>query len=125
MKKSIITIIVASLIILVGVFYENIYIKNTFREFSTQIDCVYQKVNEKTAVEDDIYALQANWFLKKEKLHIFIPHAEIKEVELWLSESVKLVRDKKWEDALSKIEVLKVLSEQIPKTFSIRIENIM
>ena len=32
--------------------------------------------------------------------------------------------DEKWTDALSKIEVLKELSEQIPKTFAISLENI-
>ena len=49
---------------------------------------------------------------KKKVLHIFIPHNEIKEIDLWLSESATLVRDKEWKDAISKIEVLIELSEQ-------------
>ena len=125
MIKSLVSIIVASILILIGALYENKFIKNNFEEFNKAVVTVYEKINEKTAVEDDVYALQHNWFKKKEKLHIFIPHVEIKEVDLWLSEAVKLVREQKWEDALSKIEVLKVLSVQIPKTFSIAIENIM
>ena len=125
MIKSLVSIIVASILILIGALYENKFIKNNFEEFNKAVVTVYEKINEKTAVEDDVYALQHNWFEKKEKLHVFIPHVEIKEVELWLSEAVKLVREQKWEDALSKIEVLKVLSVQIPKTFSIAIENIM
>jgi hypothetical protein len=46
-------------------------------------------------------------------------------VDLWLSESATLIRDKEWTDAISKIEVLKELSEQIPKTFVIALENIL
>ena len=125
MIKSLISVLVASLIILFGAIYENWFIKVNFEDFNTAVTSVYQKVNDKTALEDDVYALQQNWFEKKKKLHVFIPHTEIKEVDLWLSEAVKLVREKKWEDALSKIEVLKVLSSQIPKTFSVAIQNIM
>ena len=88
------------------------------------METLYEKVDDKTAVEDDVYAVQKNWLDKKRYLHIFIPHNEIKEIDLWLAESVKLVRDEKWEDALSKIEVLRELAEQIPKTFAVTLENI-
>jgi hypothetical protein len=53
------------------------------------------------------------------------PHTEIKEIDLWLSETVMLVDKKEWTDALSKLEVLKELAEQIPKTFSLLAENIL
>ena len=56
---------------------------------------------------------------------MFIPHGEIKEIDLWLTESIKLVRDEKWEDAVSKIEVLKELVEEIPRTFLLTPENIL
>ena len=46
-------------------------------------------------------------------------------MDLWLAEAVTLVRDKEWKDAISKIEVLKELSEQIPMTFRISLENIL
>ena len=69
--------------------------------------------------------MQKNWLEKKKALHIFIPHNDIKEVDLWLAESATLVRDEKWDDAISKIEVLKELSEQIPKTFTLSWENIL
>ena len=86
---------------------------------------MYEKVDAETATQDDVYAVQSNWIEKKKVLHIFIPHNDIKEVDLWLSESATLVRDKEWKDAISKIEVLKELSEQIPKTFTLSLENIL
>ena len=67
MIKSLVSIIVASILILIGALYENKFIKNNFEEFNKAVVTVYEKINEKTAVEDDVYALQHNWFEKKEK----------------------------------------------------------
>ena len=101
------------------------FVKRQFLEFHDVLDVLYEKVDDKTATQDDVYAVQNNWIEKKKVLHVFIPHNEIKEVDLWLSESATLVRDKEWKDAISKIEVLKELAEQIPKTFILSLENIL
>lgn len=125
MVKTIITAVCVFIILLAGSIFEMDFISRQFDEFNRVTCEVYDKVNDKTATQNDVYALQDNWLNKKKYLHAFIPHNEIKEVDLWLAESVTLVRDKKWEDALSKMEVLKELSEQIPKTFTISLANIL
>ena len=125
MVKTIISILCAVAILIGGAVYESFYIHRQFDDFSCVLETLYDKVNDKTATQDDVYAVQKNWLDKKEHLHIFIPHNEIKEIDLWLAESVMLVRDEKWSDALSKIEVLKELSEQIPKTFELNFANIL
>ena len=56
---------------------------------------------------------------------MFIPHNEIKEVDLWLSEAVTLIKNKDYKEALYKIDVTINLIEQISKTFSFSIENIL
>ena len=124
MVKTIISMLAVAAILVCGALYEADFTKRQFEELSAVLEVLYEKTDAETAVEDDVYAVQKNWVDKKKYLHIFIPHNEIKEIDLWLAESVKLVRDKKWEDALSKIEVLKELTEQIPKTFQVSIENI-
>lgn len=124
MVKSFISIICVAVILGIGAIWENHFINTKFEDFSQNISIVYQKVDQKTATMDDVYALQKNWLSKKKLLHSFIPHNEIKEVDLWLAETATLVRDKQWEDAISKLEVLKELAEQIPKTFSISFANI-
>ena len=124
MVKSFISIICVAVILGIGAIWENHFINTKFEDFSQNISIVYQKVDQKTATMDDVYALQKNWLSKKKLLHSFIPHNEIKEVDLWLAETATLVRDKQWEDAISKLEVLKELAEQIPKTFSISFVNI-
>ncbi len=125
MVKSIVSMICVAVILVAGAIYENDFVKRQFQEFDTVLETLYDKVDSQTAVEEDVYSVQKNWLNKKKYLHIFIPHNEIKEMDLWIAESVKLVREEKWEDALSKIEVLKELSEQIPKTFAISLENIL
>lgn len=125
MVKSIISMAVVSILLIIGSVYERNFIDRQFTELGEVLEVLYEKVDEQTATQDDVYAVQKNWLEKKKYLHIFIPHNEIKEIDLWLSESSTLVRDEEWNDAISKIEVLKELAEQIPKTFLVRWENIL
>ena len=125
MVKTFISILVVSLLLIVGSMYENNFIKTKFEDFNSVLTVLYDKIDSESATQDDVYAVQKNWLSKKKVLHIFIPHNEIKEIDLWLSESATLVRDKEWKDAISKIEVLIELSEQIPKTFVLSLENIL
>ena len=124
MVKTIITTLAVSLLLFLGVILESNYIKTEFNELHANFSTLYEKVEEESANKQDVLAVQQNWLKKKTRLHIFIPHNEIKEIDLWLSETVTLVEQEKWEDALSKIEVLKELTEQIPNTFKVTIENV-
>ncbi len=125
MVKTLISILVVASLLLFGSIYENNFVKKQFNEINQVLVTLYDKVDDNTATQDDVYAVQKNWIEKKKVLHIFIPHNEIKEIDLWLSESATLVRDKEWNDAISKIEVLIELTEQIPKTFMLSWENIL
>lgn len=125
MVKTVLSIILVCIILISGAIYENDFVHRQFDEFSKVLTVLYEKVDNQTATQDDVYAVQKNWINKKKVLHIFIPHNDIKEVDLWLSESATLVRDKEWTDAISKIEVLIELSEQIPKTFVLTLDNIL
>ncbi|MBO5926854.1 MAG: DUF4363 family protein [Clostridia bacterium] len=125
MVKSFISLIVAFLLIIFASAYEQHYINKSFLEFKEVMVAVYEKIENENAVKDDVLSAQKLWISKKEKLHIFIPHNDIKEIELWLSEAVTLVEYGKKEDALSKIDVVIELIEQIPKIYSFKIENIL
>jgi hypothetical protein len=125
MVKTIISTACVLALLIVGSIAETNYIRKQFNDFNQVLCVLYEKVDEEVAIESDVYAVQDFWLNKKKHLHAFIPHTEIKEIDLWLAESVTLVRDKEWEDAISKIEVLKELTEQIPKTFIISWENVL
>ena len=125
MVKSLLSILCVALVLIAGGIFEDYYVHKEFREFNKVLQVLYEKVDTESAVMEDVYAVQDNWLNKKKNLHAFIPHTEIKEIDLWLSEAVTLVRDKEWSDAISKIEVLIELTEQIPKTFEISFQNIL
>lgn len=125
MVKSVISMLVVLALLIAGAIGETVFITKRFDDFSEEIEILYQKIDEEEAVEEDCLSVQKSWIKRKKYLHVFIPHNEIKEIDLWLSESVVLVRDKEWTDALSKIEVLGELIEQIPKSFKLSIENIL
>ena len=125
MVKALISAIISLFIIVGGSVFEQNYIKNSFSEFERVAKLAYEKTENQSASKDDVLSLQQLWLEKKKSLHIFIPHNDIKEIDLWVSEAVTLVEKKKWEDALSKLEVVIEIVEQIPKTYSLRIENIL
>ena len=125
MVKALITS-VCSLAIIIGASYlEQYYLNNTFNEFERAVSITYEKTENHTAVKDDVLSIQNLWVEKKKSLHVFIPHNDIREIDLWVSEAVTLVENKKWEDALSKLEVVLEMIEQIPKTYSLKVENIL
>ncbi len=125
MVKTLISTITVALMLTVGAIYESNFIQRQFDEFDTIVETLYEKTDSRTAVADDVLAAQKNWIEKKRFLHAFIPHTEIKEIDLWLAETIILVRDEMWSEALSKLEVLKELTEQIPKTFLVSWENVL
>ena len=125
MVKTIISTICVALLLTAGAIFENHFVHKQFDELNSVFVCLYEKIDDKTATQDDVYATQKSWLNKKRVLHIFIPHNEIKEIDLWIGESCTLIENKKFEDALSKLDVVMELIEQIPKTFALRIENIL
>ncbi len=125
MVKSIISTILATVLLVSLSLIEQSVIKNTFLELKDNLTIVYAKTENQTAIKDDILAYQKFWIQKKEFLHVFIPHNEIKEMDLWIGESCTLIENKKYEDALSKLDVVMELIEQIPKTFALRVENVL
>ena len=125
MVKAILSTIIVALLLIGGAFYETTFVNRQFNELNEIITELYEKTDAHTAVEDDVVAVKRSWTDKKRWLHAFIPHNEIKEVDLWISETITLVRDKEWADATSKLKVLMELSKEIPKNFMISIENIL
>ena len=125
MVKALITALCSLAIIISASFLEQNYLNNTFNEFERAVSITYEKTENHTAVKDDVLSIQNLWVEKKKSLHVFIPHNDIREIDLWVSEAVTLVENKKWEDALSKLEVVLEMIEQIPKTYSLKVENIL
>lgn len=125
MVKSIISIISVAIIIFGFTLIENFYVTKEVEVFSQMVDSLYLKVDDKSATQEDVTALQTHWQEKKKLLHVFISHNDIKEIDLWLAETITLVNDEKWEDARSKVKVLSVLSKQVPFYFNLSLNNLL
>ncbi|MEG9430289.1 MAG: DUF4363 family protein [Christensenellaceae bacterium] len=124
MVKSIISMVIVAIILAVGVIYETTFIRGEFKKLVVATDVLYDKIDGQSANENDVYALQTKWVDAKNKLHAFISHNEIKEFDLWIAETVKLVAAEMWDEALSKMEVIKELEEQVPKSFEFSFANV-
>ncbi len=125
MVKSIISVIITLSLIFVGGSMETHYINKSFKELNTLATINQIKADDEIITSEDIATLQKLWVKKKKSLHAVIPHNEIKEIELWISEAVKCVKNGKLEDASVKLEVVAELTEQVPKNFAISFENIL
>lgn len=118
------TLIIAALIFAAGGVYEQAYLKNTFSDFSEKLEKVYEKTENETVTESDVKAVQDVWINYKKSLHVFISHNDIKEFDMWIAESLNYVKQKNYGEALDKLEVAIELSQQIPKGYMIKFENI-
>lgn len=105
-------------------FFSQWYMNKQFEEFSQALDALYTKVEEKTASQEDGYAVKTLWAEKKSKLHIFVPHNDISYIDYWLNEACGLLRKGEYELALGNVEVLKEIAKNLPDAYSIRLENV-
>ena len=117
MVKTIISIVVVACLVITGAIFEATVINKQFDEFATELNSLYQLTETETPTEEDVYALQENWRSKKNFLHAFISHNEIREFDLWIADMITFVREKEWTDAMSKLEVLISLTHEAPRSF--------
>ena len=125
MVKTLVSLLLALAILVGGEIFESFFVEKQFNEFTVALESLYEKADEKEITKEDVLAVQKNWISKKRVLHMFIPHNEIKEIDLWLSEAVSFAKSENFEEVLSKIEVLLEMCEQIPNTFKLKPENIL
>ena len=125
MVRSVVSMIAAAVIIITGGIAEYYYLDKTFSDLTETFTALQSDIEDKTCTSEQAISAQDKWLKEKEKLHIFIPHADIKEVDLWVSECVAYVTAKDYEEAADKVYVALQLFKQIPKTFSLRIENLL
>lgn len=125
MVKSLYSVLIAFLIFIFAGISEQIYLSKTFEKLNTTYLIVYDKIQSKTANVNDVESVRNLWFQKKKSLHFFIPHNDIKEMDLWLSEAVAYFKLDNVEECISKLEVAISLTTQIPKNYLLKFENIL
>lgn len=125
MVKSTISVIIVTILLVIGSIFEYKTVNNSFKELEKTAKICQQKAIEETLAEDDVLILQNKWLKNKKRLHVWIPHNEIKEIELWIAECVRTTANEKYPDSAEKLEVIIELCQQVPKTFAISWQNIL
>ena len=75
MVKTLVSLLSVAVILFVGAIYESNFVNKQFREFDQVLEVLYQKTDEKIAVEEDVYAVQNNWLRKKKHICMHRPDA--------------------------------------------------
>ena len=124
MLKSVLTTLLAIILFFCASFFEQRYLKKTFNEFYQIIEKTEIKLNGENPSNEDAEALEIFWFEKKRKLHAIIPHNDVKEIDLWVSECSAYTQKSMYDEAISKLQVLKTLAKQVPSALIFKFENI-
>ena len=124
MIKTIVSIIVTLGLIICASIYEMVYVQTTFQEFSNVLQGLYDKTVSHVATKQDGIAVQKFWEEKKHGLHIWIPHTAIIEVNYQLDEAVGFLISNDYVNVLPKLEILLCICEDVPRSYSVGLENI-
>ena len=125
MIRTIISIVITLALLVGAAVYENLHVQAAFALFSEAIASLYDKTEEESATYEDGTAVQALWEEQKRTLHIWIPHSSILEVDYQLYDAVGCLYVKDYKSAIPKLEVLMGMCENIPSSYSLRLENIL
>lgn len=124
MVKTLASIFVSLALILGVSAYEIYTVSKIFNTFSDALSALYDKTEDQTATYEDGDAVRSYWKDKKRTLYIWIPHTALENVDYQLNEALGYLYEKKYDDALPKIEVLLGMTEKIPRSYSFSFENI-
>ena len=124
MVKSIIYTLTA-IAMCAGLFvFTEKYVGGQFDDLYGAANALYEKTEEGSATENDALAVRALWEDKKSRLHIFIPHNDIAQIDLYLAQADGHIREGDMGLALAKTEVIKRLAQSLPCSYSVKLENV-
>ena len=124
MVKSLISVLVVLLLLSGAAVYEQIYVRSAFEQLREQAVIMQEKEFSGTATVSDAENVRNRWIKEKEKIHAFLSHNDIKELDMWLSEGVAFTKNGKYDEAYTKYVVIADLCKSIPKGYLIRFENV-
>ena len=124
MVKSLISILLAGLLLLGAAVFEGVYVKQQFEGFGEEVSSLLEKAEEGTASEADAEAVYTAWEERRDKLHIWIPHNDISRIDDYLSESIRCLREGESELAMAKLEIVLRLTETLPSTYLVSLPNL-
>ncbi len=104
--------------------FTELYVDRQFSYLYNAAEALYKKVDEGGATYNDALAVRALWEDKKSKLHVFIPHGDIAQIDYYLCEAGGHIREGEDGLALAKLEGVKQLALSLPSSYAIKFENV-
>lgn len=123
MRNYIIPAIILLLLIGGGIF-EDVSLDRSVKQCAEIVETVIQKTEDQTAKEEDVLSFSDIWDKTKSRLHTYIPHTEIREVDIWISEAKSFVATQDFELARAKLVVVRDKILSIPDSFSTTFGNV-
>ena len=109
MKNILIPILV--LIFLVGAgIAEALIVNNIFEDFIAETDKLIELAKNEELMQEKFDAYDSMWYDVREKCEFFLPHSDVYELNLRVSETKGYVENKDFESCLVQLEVVKRLA---------------
>lgn len=124
MVKTIVSIVISAALLFFISIFERFRVNAIFGEFGERLVALYEKTEENEAAFCDGESVRAFWTEKRKELHVWVTHTSIENVDYQLNEAIGYLYEKKYEDALPKIEVLIEMTKKIPASYAFRFENV-
>lgn len=124
MVKTLLSVFMTLALLVAAGIGEHFFVVSRFEKFGAAVGALYDKTLKERAARADADAVKTLWKSEKKSLHILIPHADIAYIDYWLGEATGCIVTGNFEEALSKLEVLSVICQQLPQQYTVSFENI-
>ena len=124
MKVRLIVAICVAVLIIAGGALEEIYIKNTFSEFSEKLEEILSSPDETYTIEE-VEELYKWWEKRHKTLELTMPHALLNEIEITYGELIGAVNAEDYDSASALLNRIKSTSDAYSDTLGLRLGNII
>ncbi len=106
--------LIALLVILVAGIFEVVYVNQEYAKVEQQCKVLLDKAKDKTLTTNEFDDFYKNWHNLREKSELFLPHVDVYEINLRISESKALLDNGDFEMVYAQLEIAHNLLQYIP-----------
>ena len=122
--RNIVIPILILLLLIGGCIFETLSLGNNVRQCAERLDAILVKVEEETARPEDTDQFADYWTACKSRLHTYIPHTEIRDIDTWIAEARSYLVTGNYDLARAKICIARDKILSIPDSFRTTFGNI-
>lgn len=113
-KGVIIAAIVLAVILALGIT-ECVFLKKNYTTLAKELELCIEKAQNEALTKEECDALEDMWVKIREKSELFLPHADIHELNLRIFEGTSNTRNGDYKQATVHFSVAKMLAEYVPQ----------